>query len=141
MFSGLAPRPSLAANDKLQIGCVGVANRASENVSGVSGEAVVAICDIDDTYLDRLTKPQPRFPHARTYNDYREMIEQETGKIDALVVSTADHHHVPAALRAVRKGMHVYCEKPLSHTVAEARLLTEAAQVVGGPSSNERTAA
>jgi predicted dehydrogenase len=127
VFSGLAPRPSLAANDKLQIGCVGVANRASENVSGVSGEAVVALCDIDDTYLDRLAKPQARFPQARTYNDYREMIEQEAGKIDALVVSTADHHHVPAAIRAVAKGMHVYCEKPLAHTVAEARLLTEAA--------------
>ena len=110
VFTGLAPRPSLAANDKLQIACIGVANRASENVGGVAGQAIVALCDIDDTYLDRLIKPQgepgketpARFPDARVYNDYRELIEKETGKIDAVVVSTADHHHVPAAIRAVR---------------------------------------
>ena len=139
VFTGLAPRVSLAANDKLQIACIGVANRASENVGGVAGQAIVALCDIDDTYLDRLIKPQgepgketpARFPDARVYNDYRELIEKETGKIDAVVVSTADHHHVPAAIRAVRKGMHVYCEKPLSHTVAEARLLTEEVKKAG----------
>ena len=139
VFTGLAPRPSLAANDKLQIACIGVANRAVANVDGVAGQAIVALCDIDDTYLDRLTKPQgepgkqsaPRFPDARVYNDYRELIEKEVGKVDAVVVSTADHHHVPAAIRAVRKGMHVYCEKPLAHTVAEARLLTEEAKKTG----------
>lgn len=139
VFTGVAPRVSLAANDKLQIACIGTANRATANVDGVSGEAIVALCDIDDTYLDRLTKPQgrpgmekpARFPNARVYNDYRELIEKEVGKVDAVVVSTADHHHVPAAIRAVRKGMHVYCEKPLSHTVAEARLLADEARKAG----------
>lgn len=139
VFTGVAPRVSLAANDKLQIACIGTANRAAANVDGVAGQAIVALCDIDDNYLSRLTKPQgeagkertARFPDARGYNDYRELIEKEVGKVDAVVVSTADHHHVPASIRAVRKGMHVYCEKPLAHTAAEARLLTEEATKAG----------
>ena len=100
VFTGLAPRASLAANDKLQIACIGVANRATENVNGVAGQAIVALCDIDDTFLDRYTKPQPRFPGARVYNDYPELIEPEADKVDAVVVSTADHHPVPASIRA-----------------------------------------
>ena len=146
-FSGTAARPSLAANEKLQIACVGVANRADANVGGVQGERIVALCDIDETYLDRLTVPRtvkekqgdtevektiaPRFPDVRRYVDYREMLDKETGKIDAVVVSTADHHHVPAAIRAIRKKLHVYCEKPLAHTVAEARLVAEEARKAG----------
>ena len=139
VFTGAAPRVSLAANDKLQIACIGTANRAAANVDGVAGQAIVALCDIDDNYLFRLTTPHgeagkarpARFPDARVYNDYRELIEKDVGKVDAVVVSTADHHHVPASIRAVRKGMHVYCEKPLAHTVAEARLLTEEARKAG----------
>jgi predicted dehydrogenase len=137
--SSLAARPARAANDLLQIACIGTANRAKANLDGVAGQAIVALCDIDDTYLDRLTKPQgepgkqqpPRFPEARIYTDYRELIDREAGRVDAIVISTADHHHVPAAIRAVRKGMHIYCEKPLSHTVAEARALAEEARKAG----------
>ena len=150
VFSGLAARPSLAANDTLQIACIGVANRASANVGGVAsvpGTKIVALCDIDDTFLARQTEPQvtkaregdkevekrvpARFADVRTYADYRELIEKETGKVDAVVVSTADHHHVPAAIRAIRKKMHVYCEKPLAHTVAEARLVADEAKKAG----------
>ena len=113
VFTGVAAQTSMAANEKLQIACIGVANRASSNLKGVSGQAIVAICDIDDVYLDRVTTAQgsgkeqkpPMLPAARQYNDYREMIEKEVGKVDAVVVSTADHHHVPASIRAIRKGM------------------------------------
>ena len=128
VFTGTAARPSLAANDKLQIACIGTANRATENINGVAGQAIVAVCDIDDTYLDAAKK---RFPDARGYADYRELIEKETGKVDAVVVSTADHNHAPASIRAIRKKMHVYCEKPLTHTVAEARLVAEEAKKFG----------
>lgn len=128
VFSSLAARQSLAANDKLQIACIGTANRARANIGGIQGEQIVAICDIDDTYLD---KAAADFPDARRYADYRELIDQEQGRVDAVVVSTADHHHVPASLRAVRQKMHVYCEKPLAHTVAEARLLTDEARKAG----------
>ena len=142
-----AARPSLAATETLQIACIGVANRADDNVDGVAGERIVALCDIDETYLDRLTlaktvmrkegekeieKTIPaRFPDVRRYVDYRELLDKEQGKIDAVVISTADHHHAPAAIRAIRRKLHVYCEKPLAHTVAEARLLTEEARKAG----------
>ncbi|MEO1993351.1 MAG: Gfo/Idh/MocA family oxidoreductase, partial [Pirellulales bacterium] len=139
VFSGVTARTSMAANEKLQIACIGVANRASANLKGVSSQAIVAICDIDDVYLDRVATAQgtgeektpPMLPDARQYHDYREMIEKEVGRVDAVVVSTADHHHVPASIRAIRKGMHVYCEKPLSHTVAEARLVAQEAKRMG----------
>jgi predicted dehydrogenase len=150
VFSGVTARPALAANDLLQIACIGVANRAAVNVGGVAavaGAKIVAMCDVDDTFLARQTKPQvvtvkegdkevtketpARFPDVRTYSDYRELIEKEVGKVDAVVVSTADHHHAPASLRAIRKKMHVYCEKPLAHTVAEARLVAEEAAKAG----------
>jgi len=128
VFSSLSPRPSLAASEKLQIACIGTANRARANIGGVQGEQIVAICDIDENYLDKAAE---QFPEASRYNDYRELIDQEKGRVDAVVVSTADHHHVPASLRAVRNNMHVYCEKPLAHTVAEARLLTDEARKAG----------
>ena len=146
VFSGVAARPALAANDLLQVACIGVANRATANVSAVAaatGVKIVALCDIDDTFMARQTKPgsvtvkedgkdvtketPARFPDVRTYVDYRELIEREAGKVDAVVVSTADHHHAPASIRAMRKKMHVYVEKPLAHTVAEARLMAEEA--------------
>ena len=128
VFSSLSPRPSLAATDKLQLACIGTANRARANIGGVRGEEIIAICDIDETYLDKAAK---QFPEARRYTDYRELIDQEQGRVDAVVVSTADHHHVPASLRAIRNKMHVYCEKPLAHTVAEARLVTDEARAAG----------
>jgi len=98
------------------------------NVGGVEGENIVALCDVDSNYLERSAQ---RFPNARTYADYREMLDKEAGKIDAVVVSTADHNHAPAAIRAIRAGMHVYCEKPLTHTVQESRIVAEAAKKHG----------
>lgn len=124
VWSSCEAAESKSTSEKLNIACIGVANRAAANVQGVSGEHIVAICDIDSNYLDSAAI---RFPHARTYVDYRELLDQEQGKVDAVVVSTADHSHAPAAIRALRAGMHVYCEKPLTHTVHEARVLTQAA--------------
>lgn len=125
VFTGGLPAESRSANEKLRIACVGTANRASADVNGVAGENIVALCDIDSNYLGRA---KARFKDARTYADYREMIETEAKRIDAVVVATADHNHAPAVIRAIRKGLHVYCEKPLTHTVHEARVLAEAAR-------------
>jgi predicted dehydrogenase len=113
---------STSANEKLNIACIGTANRALEDINGVAGESIVALY---------LAVQAARFPAARTYRDYREMIEAEAGKIDAVVIGTTDHQHAPASIRAIRKGMHVYCEKPLTHTVAESRLIAEAAKAAG----------
>ncbi|MCA9045450.1 MAG: Gfo/Idh/MocA family oxidoreductase, partial [Planctomycetaceae bacterium] len=126
--SGAPAAESTSANELLKIMCVGTANRAAADVSGVAHENIVALCDIDKEYLDRASA---QFPSARTYEDYREMIEQEADKADAVVVATADHNHAPASIRAIRKKLHVYCEKPLTHTVEESRIIAEAAKKFG----------
>ena len=122
-------RPSRSLLEKLNIACIGTANRAAEDVLGVIGENIVAIVDVDSSYLAKaksmLTDTNKLEP--RCYADYREMLIAESDKIDAVVVGTADHHHAPASIRAIRAGKHVYCEKPLTHTVYEARLIAKAA--------------
>jgi len=128
VYTGGARAESRSANEKLNIACIGTANRALADVNGVAGENIVALCDIDETYLDRA---RTRFGDARSYFDYRELIDAEAGKVDAVTVAIADHNHAPATVRALRKGMHVYCEKPLTHTVHEARLVAQIAREKG----------
>ena len=123
VWTATAAAESTATSQKLNIACIGTANRAAADIAGVRGEHIVALCDIDKNYLDRAAND---FPKARTYDDYREMIDVEADKIDAVVVGTPDHHHAPASIRAIRAGKHVYCEKPLTHTVAESRIIAEA---------------
>jgi len=109
-----------SANERLNIGIIGVAGRGRANTDQVIGENIVALCDIDDNYL-RITAR--RFPKAKTYNDWRKMLEQKD--IDAVMVSTTDHTHAPASVMAMKCGKHVYCEKPLAHSVHEARAVQE----------------
>ncbi len=111
-------------NSKLRIASIGVNGRAAENLAGVAGENIVALADVDANSLDGALK---KFPGARPYRDFRVLLEKEADKIDAVVVSTPDHTHAPAAAMALRLGKHVYCEKPLTHTVHEARVLRELA--------------
>lgn len=119
--------------EKLNIACIGTANRAAADVSGVMSENIVAICDVDGRYLEQSKKmlTEKNGLEPRTYADYREMLEAEGDKIDAVTVATTDHHHAPATIRAIRAGKHVYCEKPLTHTVQEARIIAEAAAEKG----------
>jgi predicted dehydrogenase len=114
---------SLAANDKLNIGVIGVANRGGEDLREVAGENIVALCDVDDNYLAAAAQ---KFPHAKTYNDFRRLIDRSD--IDAVVVATPDHTHAVAAVAALKSGRHVYCEKPLARTVSETRVITETAR-------------
>ncbi|HZV36067.1 MAG TPA: Gfo/Idh/MocA family oxidoreductase [Verrucomicrobiae bacterium] len=109
-------------SNRLNIGIIGTANRAQANIAGVSSENIVALCDIDDHYLSAAAE---RFPRAKTYNDFRKLLERKD--IDAVVVSTADHTHAVATIGALQSGRHVYCEKPLAHTVSEARLVSKIA--------------
>ena len=117
-----ADAPQTSPNEKLNIGVIGTTNRASANIEGVSGENIVAYCDIDDRLLARAGD---RFPKAKGYADFRKMLEQND--LDAVVVSTADHVHAPATAMAMGLGKHVYCEKPLAHSVYEARTIAERA--------------
>lgn len=108
----------LGANDRLDIGAIGVGGRGAGDLDAVSSENIVAICDADANTLDGTGS---RFPNAKKYFDYRELLEQS--KLDAVVIGTPDHHHAPATVRALQRGLHVYCEKPLTHTVQEARIV------------------
>ncbi len=128
VWSEVAAQPSTSANDKLKILCVGTANRAAADIEGVEGQDIVGLCDVDKNYLDRAAE---KFKGAKTYADYREMIANEADTADAIVVATADHNHAPATIRAINAGLHCYCEKPLTHTVHEARLIAEAAKAKG----------
>ena len=114
-------------NEKLDLGCIGVGGRGAADAEGVSTENIVAICDVDANTLGQALK---KYPGARTYSDYCEMIEKEKG-IDGFTVGTPDHHHAPAAMRGIQAGKHVYVEKPLAHTIWEARELRRAAAEAG----------
>ena len=110
-------------NEKLDIAIVGVAGRGAEDLNGVKGENIVALCDVDDNSLNAAAQ---KFPKAKTYNDFRLMLEQK--EIDAVVVATPDHTHAVAAVAALKSGRHVYCEKPLARTISEARIITDTAR-------------
>lgn len=115
---------STAPSEKLQIAAIGVWNRGRENIIGCSSEDIVALCDVDEPFLDRMGQ---QFPAARRYVDFRRLLDEERS-LDAVVISTPDHTHYPAALMALRRKLHVYCEKPLAHSVFEVRELARAAR-------------
>lgn len=120
----LTRRPRrVSPGDKLNIAIIGTANRARANIAGVGTENIVALCDIDDHFLNAARE---KFPRASTYNDFRRMFDRQED-IDAVVVSTANHTHAVATAAALHLGKHVYCEKPLTHTVYEARVITRLA--------------
>ena len=112
-----------SANEKLNIAMIGVANQAAYNLSNVSTENIVALCDVDDTLLAAAAQ---KHPGAKTYNDFRRLLDQKG--IDAVVVATPDHTHAVASVAALNSGRHLYCEKPLTHTVSECRAVVEAAR-------------
>jgi predicted dehydrogenase len=117
----VAALPRSARPEPIRLGVVGVGNRGRANLMAVGGENVVAICDVDARYL---RKAGERFPDAQRLHDWRELMKlADSGELDAVVVSTPDHTHAPIAAAAIRRGLHVYCEKPLAHDVHEVRFL------------------
>jgi hypothetical protein len=112
-----------AANEKIHIGVIGAGGRGHANMMACAGENIVALCDVDE---NRLSRAAARFPRARKHVDFRKLLETEKD-LDAAVVSTPDHCHAPASVMAMKRGLHVYCEKPLTHSVHEARVMTTVA--------------
>ena len=117
-----------AANERLNIASVGAGGKAAGDIRNVASENIVALCDVD---WERAADSFERFPKARRYKDYRVMLSELDAEIDAVIVATPDHHHFHASMAAIRRGKHVYCEKPLTHSVWEARELTKAARAEG----------
>jgi predicted dehydrogenase len=123
------------AGERLNVGFVGVGGKGKANIDGIlgTGEAIVALCDIDDVRMEGGVKQTAaKHPQARRYRDWRELIANESGKgLDCLVVTTPDHMHAPVAMAAMERGIHVYCEKPLTRTVWEARQMRQLAELPG----------
>lgn len=113
------PKPG----EKLRLAIIGVAARGGDNLDGLKGEEIVALCDIDE---QRLAAAAKAFPSAKTYVDYRELLDRERD-LQAVAVSTPDHTHALPTMLALDRGLDVYCEKPLAHSVWEIRQVREAA--------------
>ena len=107
-------RAQSSPNGQLRIAAIGTGGRAAANIAGVAHEHIAALCDVDQNLLGKASE---KWPQAKRYSDFRVMLEKESEKIDAVLVGTPDHTHAPAAAMAMRLGKHVYCEKPLTHTV------------------------
>src|SRR5436190_1913150 len=114
----------VSPNEKLNIGMIGGGGKAVENLKGVSSENVVAICDVDEV---RAAEGFKLAPQAKHYRDFRKMLEAEKS-LDAVMVTTPDHTHAVAAVMAMKMGKHVYCEKPLTQSVYEARMMRDVAR-------------
>lgn len=117
----------VAPSDKLSIAGIGVGGKGASDIQSFyqSGRATIAyLCDVDDT---RAAKTRAAFPKAKYYKDYREMLDKEHKHIDAVSVSSPDHNHAVQAMAAMQLGKHIYLQKPLTHDIYEARMLTEAA--------------
>jgi predicted dehydrogenase len=128
-LAGLTPGVSRAAGDTLRIAGIGVGGKGHSDITQAANHGqVVAICDIDDNNLNAALRDlQKKGQNPKTYFDYRKMFDEMGKDIDAVTVSTPDHTHAPASLTAMKLGKHVYCQKPLTHTVAEARMMRETA--------------
>jgi len=120
----------IGPNEKLHIGCIGIGGQGG----GVTAELasfdtvrIAALCDVDEKYAAHTIK---KYPGCPVYKDYRKMLEKEKG-LDAVMIATPDHWHAPMALAAMQLGKHVYVEKPLAHTIEEARLMARIARQTG----------
>ena len=135
-FAGLAivPRHVLGGasqtppSEKVNLACIGVGNRGWQVLQGMQHHNIVALCDVDEEYLAQASE---RYPNARKYRDFRKLLDWEENNIDAVVVATPDHVHVPATMMALKMGKHCYTEKPLGHNVYEVREVTRVADRYG----------
>ncbi len=115
----------VSPNSKLNVACIGVGGRGAAAVAAMKDENIVAFCDVDDARAAKTYKDFPDVPHFR---DYRKLLEKHGSGIDAVTVSTPDHMHFPIAMAAMALGKHVFVEKPMSHTIEEARIMAKVAR-------------
>ncbi|MEM7380451.1 MAG: Gfo/Idh/MocA family oxidoreductase [Bacteroidota bacterium] len=118
----------LAPSDRLHLAAIGAGGKGSSDIANASvdgRERVVALCDVD--FSGSAKRSVERFPKAKLYDDYRRMLDKQKN-LDAVTISTPDHVHGPAAKAAMERGIHVYVQKPMTHNIREARMLTELAR-------------
>jgi predicted dehydrogenase len=113
-------------SEKLRIAGIGVGGQGAGDIDAVAeGNTIVALCDVDTRHSANTYK---KYPEAKPYRDFRKMFDEMEKDIDAVVVATPDHCHAVAAMAAIKRGKHVYCEKPLAHSIDEVRQLMQAAK-------------
>jgi predicted dehydrogenase len=122
--SVLGLRGATSPNEKLNVAGIGIGGQGRVDLKNLESENIVAICDVDRRYAAPVFKS---YPNAKQFDDYRKMLD-EMKELDGVVIATPDHHHAFAAMEAIKRGKHVYCEKPLTHSVWEARQLAKAAR-------------
>jgi predicted dehydrogenase len=115
-------------SEKLNIAGIGAGGQGGWDLQMVESENIVALCDVNDASVAKIWE---RYPNASRYRDFRIMLEKEKNNIDAVVVGTPDHTHAVATMAAIQLGKHVYCEKPLAHSIYEVRRVMEAARHAG----------
>jgi predicted dehydrogenase len=115
----------ISPNERLNIAAVGVGGMGHANLQACKTEHIVALCDVDQV---RAGKTYTEFPDAKRFVDFRKMFDSASNDFDAVIVATPDHNHGVIAMTAIKHGKHVYCQKPLAHSVYEVRKLTEAAR-------------
>jgi predicted dehydrogenase len=120
----LGLRGASSANQKLNLAGIGIGGQGAHDLSQMESENIVALCDVDKNHAAHIFK---KYPRAKPFTDYRQMLDQMK-EIDGVVIATPDHHHAFAAMEAIKRGKHVYCEKPLTHSVWEARQVAQAAR-------------
>jgi predicted dehydrogenase len=116
---------SNSPNEKLNVAGIGIGGRGAADVNGAASENIVALCDVDEK---RAAKTFERYPQAKAYRDFRKMLDEMHHQIDAVVVGTPDHTHAAPGVMAMKLGKHCYCEKPLTHSVYEARVMARTAR-------------
>jgi len=119
------PARASSPNEKLNIAVIGCGGQGAENLKQVSGQNIVALCNVDD---ERGAEAFGQFPRAKRFRDYRKLLDAMHGQIDAVVVSIPDHMHAPVSLAAMELSKHVYCEKPLTWSIDEARRMAKVAR-------------
>jgi predicted dehydrogenase len=119
--------PGASPNEKVNVAGIGVGSQGGADIDAIAGEGqnIVALCDVDSNYA---AKAFGRYAQAKRFKDYRVMLDQMDKQIDGVVIGTPDHTHAVIAMEAMRRGKHVYCEKPLAHSIHEVRELMSAAK-------------
>ena len=118
----------VSPNERLNIAALGIGGMGRSNLQSCASENIVALCDVDSVLAGRTFD---EFPRAARYVDFRDMFDKEAKNIDAVIIATPDHTHAMIAMAAIRAGKHVYCQKPLAHSLHEVRTVTEAARAAG----------
>jgi predicted dehydrogenase len=112
-------------SEKLNIAGVGIGGQGGHDINQFRDHNIVALCDVDAAHANHMFR---QYPNAKRYTDFRKMLDELDKDIDGVVVGTPDHLHAIVSMAAIKRGKHVYCEKPLTHTVLEAKMLAEAAR-------------